>query len=137
MSAELATAERVYAYHWDNVLLRGHAPTGAAVCHALHLSRRDYYAALRWLEAHRFVSIAPRRWRNVTVITRLCNDCGMELTPTNGVYVQSRGRTYRRNECADCLRTKDTARKQAWRASNPNYAARLMKRTRQQRSITP
>lgn len=99
------------------------ARTGAAhptsspreVYATLGISKRDFYAALRWLEQFGFLQRGTGGlWGNAT-LQRLTCACGAEITPASAAFATSRGKVYRRKHCAACINAAAVERKRVWR----------------------
>lgn len=102
------------------------------VYQALGLTKREYYAVLRWLEGFGFLQRGmDGLWRNATLHSFRCA-CGATITPSNAAFATSRGKVYRRKNCAACENAKATARKREWRVQNATYDEIQQKRVRRQ-----
>lgn len=134
LEAELAVAKRVYAYIRDYRETHSYAPDAHQVWLKLNISKKEYYAALRWLEARRFLSRPEwgKSWRFARVNVRLCA-CGTELTLANATCeINSRGYLIIRRDCRTCITRRQVEKQREWRARNPGYYTAVHRRVRQQ-----
>jgi hypothetical protein len=122
---------QVYAFVRQQLETHRHTPDAKQTYATLGLTKREYYAALRWLLRYRFLVRDGTEWCNAKVNFRYC-DCGAEITPASAAYTTVNSKLYMRRPCKRCYQARRTQDMARWREQNPGYNTRLEHRRRRQ-----